>query len=368
MRTDAAFLYSAPARRHQTPFLPPPLQQRSALKLEASSKLVSSPFSPRNMAPTKRSRKQGAPQAQQVTLNYCRSQVRPLTSTQRRKITDHDGGDAPEVEHDTATDNPRSEVLGTTEILEAILEHLPAKSLFSVQRVSKVFQATILGSTHIQHKMSLRIRNKAQYPWAARQCRLPEPEFEQVSGSDQDETGTKRRLLTPIDINPSLDHGSNQGGNVSLYMDKHGISKLTRRRRLTKQEVEQLSVTKGFLSDPHCAKVQVDLSFTLGVRLPTRIDVSSLVSSSELLKIEGIITKALNQRATIRVHWRGDGHVSHPRPLVHRVPQELLDELKQQTGLDVFFRLSDVSFFIFYAVAPTDEERAAVARLNEANS
>lgn len=320
------------------------------------------------MAPTKRSREQGAPQAQKVSLNYCRSQARLLTSAQRRKITDDDAGDAPEVEHDTATDNPRSQVLGTTELLEAILEHLPAKSLFGVQRVSKVFQATILGSTRIQHRMFLRIRNKAQDPWATRQYGLSEPEFEQVSGSDLDETGTKRQLLAPIDINPSLDHGSNQGGHVSLYVDKNDISKLTRRRRFTKQEVEQLSVTKGFLSDPHCAKVQVDLSFTLGVRLPTRIDVSSLVSSREPLTIEGIITKALNQRATIRVHWRGDGHVSHPSPLVHRVPQELLDELKQQTGLDVFFRFSDVSFFIFCAVAPADEERAAVARLNEANN
>jgi hypothetical protein len=50
-----------------------------------------------------------------------------------------------------------------------------------------------------------------------------------------------------------------------------------------------------------------------------------------------------------------------------RVPQELLDELRQQTGLDVFFGLSEVSFLLFDAVAPTDEERASAARLNEAN-
>jgi hypothetical protein len=149
--------------------------------------------------------------------------------------------------------------------------------------------------------MFLRIKNRAEVTWAFRQSQqsrpatLTEPEFEEVLGSDLDETAWERRLLAPVDMNPSLDHVSNNnGGTVSVYIDRSRTSNLTRRRRLTEQELGQLSVAKGFFSDPHCAKIQVDLFFTLGVRLPTHIDVSSFVTSSEPLTIERVITKALN--------------------------------------------------------------------------
>jgi hypothetical protein len=46
----------------------------------------------------------------------------------------------------------------------------------------------------------------------------------------------------------------------------------------------------------------------------------------------------------------------------------MLDELNHQTGLDLFFRLSDFSFLIFYAVAPTDDDKAAVASSSEAQA
>lgn len=273
----------------------------------------------------------------------------------------------PESEHDTAPNIPRSQVIGTTELLEAILEHLPAKSLFVVQRVSKIFQATILGSKRIQHKMFLRISNDAQIPWAF--CNWPTrpPKFEQVSEPNKDEIRRGRQLLTPVAINPSLDHIDTGHGDVSVYLDKGATSKLNLRRHFTEQELKQLSVTKGFISDPHCAKVQVRLSFTLGIRRPTRIFVCSVVSSNEPLIIEEAIAEALKKEGRTNVYWRCDGHVTHHGSDEMRVPQELLDELRQRTGLDVFFRFSDFSFSLFDAVAPTPKQRATVASWKEAN-
>lgn len=257
-------------------------------------------------------------------------------------------------------------MFGTTEILEAILEHLPAKALFSVQRVSKAFQATILGSTRIQHKMFLRIRNEAEIPWALRRSEISEPDFEQVPGLRK--TGW-RRILTPVAMNPSLDYESSRRGIVTVYMDKENASQLNRRRRFTKQELEQLSVGKGFISDPHCDHIKVNLSLTLGVRLPTRITVSSVVKSRTPLTIDALIAKALGQDdAYIMVDWRGDGHTFYSAAGQEGVPTQILDKLKRQTGLELFFRFSGLSFRLCGVVAPTDEERVAVARFSEAGT
>lgn len=59
----------------------------------------------------------------------------------------------------------REKVLNTTEILEGILECLPAKTLFVVQRVNKCFHHTIADSPRIQRKMFLRIDNDHSIVW-----------------------------------------------------------------------------------------------------------------------------------------------------------------------------------------------------------
>jgi len=252
-----------------------------------------------------------------------------------------------------------------------------------VQRVSKVFQATVLGSTRIQHKMFLRINNKAEVPWVLRPDELSHSGFEhsgfeQASESDQNPVGRRRRLLTPVDVNPSLYHDHDRRRRamrrsaVSVYMGVEGSSELNRRRRFTAQELGQLSIGAGFISDPHPNHIEVELCFTLGVRLPTRITVTSTVKDSAPLTIHALIAKALNQNGSIGIRWRGDGHMSdfHWMPTFAQtgVPRQVLANLERQTGLQTFFRFSDFSFHLHGAVAPTDEERAAVARLSEENA
>jgi hypothetical protein len=299
--------------------------------------------------------------------------------TEHETVTDNSHGRAEhkmgddstrsQVAHKTAYDSPRSQAFGTTEILEAIIEHLPARTLFGVQRVSKTFQATILGSQRIQHKMFLRIKNETQVPWALRWDEISEPDFEQVPGSGRTEKGARRRLLTPVDMNTSLDHVFSRRGIVTAYVDRERISELNRRRRFTKQGREQLSIGKGFISDPHCDHIEVKLSLTLGVRLPTRITVTSVVNSRTPLTIDSLIAKALDQDySRVKIDWRCDGHTFFSAAVEGGVPRQILDRLKRQTGLELFFRFSGLSFRLFGVVAPTTEERSAVARFSEAQT
>jgi hypothetical protein len=346
------------------------------------------------MAPAKRSRKQSAPRAQKVSVTDCSVATRLLIETQKRKTADNDVSLAQEVEQEMTDDNPRgqaehktegdslrsqteheteiniprSQAFGTTEILEAILEHLPGRTLFGVQRVSKHFQATILGSQRLQHKMFLRIRNKTEVPWALRRNEISEPDFELVLGSNRNEMGVRRRLLAPAHMNPSFNHKSHRGGIVSMHVDKKKASKLNRRLRFTKKELELLSIGKTFLSDPHCDHIEVSLGLTLGVRLPTRITVTSVVKSRTPLTIDALIAQALDQNANIMIDWRGDGYMPLPTTAERGVPRQILDRLKRRTGLELFFRFSDFSFVLTGVIAPTDKERAAVASFSGAQT
>ncbi|GAB7323675.1 hypothetical protein MBLNU13_g07152t1 [Cladosporium sp. NU13] len=65
----------------------------------------------------------------------------------------------PQAEHDSTCSESRDKVFDTSEIIEGILECLPAKTLFVVRRVNKRFHETIADLPRIQRKMFLRIDN-----------------------------------------------------------------------------------------------------------------------------------------------------------------------------------------------------------------
>lgn len=85
--------------------------------------------------------------------------------------------------------------------------------------------------------------------------------------------------------------------------------------------------------------------------------------------IDSPIAKALDQNySEVKIDWRGDGHTFFSAAVEGGVPRQILDSLKRQTGLELFFRFSSISFRLFGVVAPTIEERAAVARFSEAQT
>lgn len=56
-------------------------------------------------------------------------------------------------------------VLDTTELVENIIKHLPARNIFGVQRVCKTFAGVIATSPSIQQKMFRRLHNQPEEQW-----------------------------------------------------------------------------------------------------------------------------------------------------------------------------------------------------------
>jgi hypothetical protein len=205
--------------------------------------------------------------------------------------------------------------------------------------------------------MFLRIEDRPEVPW--RYCYNRPATYEQVPDAERD-SKIPAMNLTPVTINPCLRQG-NTYSTVQVGMNETGDPELRRRRQFATQNLKKHSIGKTFLSDPHRTKTEVDLHLTLGVRLPTQITVHSVVNSQTPLTIDELVRKALDQSGAIRIDWRGDGHMSFCDHFKPGVPRQRLDELKRQTGLEVFFRYSDFSFELYNSVSPTDEERLAVS-------
>lgn len=73
----------------------------------------------------------------------------------------------PQAEHDSTCSESRDKVFDTSEIIEGILECLPAKTLFVVRRANKRFHETIADPPRIQRKMFLCIDNDHSVVWEA---------------------------------------------------------------------------------------------------------------------------------------------------------------------------------------------------------
>lgn len=71
------------------------------------------------------------------------------------------------------TDGSRQAVFRTAELLENILVHLPAKTIFGCQRVSRQFRDVIATSAAIRYKLFLKISDEEPQLWAAHSDQTP---------------------------------------------------------------------------------------------------------------------------------------------------------------------------------------------------
>lgn len=180
-----------------------------------------------------------------------------------------------------------------------------------------------------------------------------------------------QELITLVDTNPFLrlsgspdvtplhrpfaiitKNALQRGDTLHLY---HGQASIVQ------QIGQHNSIFGGFISDPHCPSIEVTLHFALGKRLPTLIDVRSVVNSDTPLTIGAIIQRSLKTPGAIRIYWRGDGYTAS-RIYEERkgVPRHLLDELKRDVGLEMYFRPVETSFRLNRTLSPTDKQRATV--------
>jgi hypothetical protein len=268
------------------------------------------------------------------------------------------------AQHDATHYEAREKVFNTIEILESILEYLPGKALFNVQRVNNRFHETIAGSSRIQRRMFLRIDDDRTFVWDAHFKGMAPTGtwyFKQVHNKVKHPKG----WVTPVVLNPCFWRSPRTSAAHAFVLWSEELQ-LRYKQPLTLQQFEHQSIAKGYLSDSHCTAIQVRLYFVLCPtgfdprKASTLITVCSVVRSQTPLTFGAIVSRALDSTVGINVLGAADPRFCGSRDARKEgVARELIDELKQQTNYEAFFILSESSFHLLGVVAPTDEERAA---------
>ena len=254
---------------------------------------------------------------------------------------------------------PRDKVFNTTEILEAILECLPAKTLFVVQRVNKRFHETIADSPRIQRKMFLRIDNDHSIVWFSQYMGPNNWRFKQVPAGSK----RSRGLVTPVVHNPCLELVRGPGNRYLKALGDGGEDlRISCRQTYSFQQFEQQSIGKGFFSDPQCTTVQTTLSFKLG--LIAKITVRAIIESDTPLTIAEVVSRTLGSDGKLSVLWLHQFPSTSGEVFREGLPRDLINELKNQTGLEVVFNSAKSTFRLWHVLVPTDEEIVA-ATTNE---
>lgn len=128
-----------------------------------------------SMPPKKRASQSGASESRKVSDTTFRNTKAVANEVQKRKTIANTEVKARESQFEhkrTQNDKPCNDALGTTEILEGILECLSPAKLHLIQRVNKRFQDVIVRSPRIQRRMFRRIDNKPGFSGCS--FRLPE--------------------------------------------------------------------------------------------------------------------------------------------------------------------------------------------------
>lgn len=260
----------------------------------------------------------------------------------------------PQADHDSTCCEPRDKVFNTTEILEGILECLPANTLLVIQPVNKRFHQTIADSPRIQRKMFLRIDNDHSVFWETDRMNIGSWRLKQGLNVN-DAPGT---AVTPVVLNPCLERVRPHKSHLIRSLEGGEHLTFDRHDTFSYQQFQHLSIGKGFFSDPQGTHIKVKLCFTLGSAVT--VHVCRTVNTNAPLTIEAAITHALDTYGKVPILRKGKtfGNV-----MKKGVPRELLNELEHQTGHKVSFPLSETKFQFLGFVAPTDEERV-VANFN----
>jgi len=254
----------------------------------------------------------------------------------------------PQADHNSTCCEPRDKVFHTTEILEGILECLPAKTLFVVQRVNKRFHGTIADSPCIQRKMFLRIDNDHSVFWEADRMNIGSWRLK-LGPNVNDAPGT---AVTPVVLNPCLERVRPHKSHLIRFLEGGEHLTFNCHDTFSHQQFQHMSIGKGFFSDPQGTHIKVKLCFTLGSAVT--VHVYRTVNTNAPLTVDAVITHAMDAYGKVLILREGNafGNV-----IKQGVPRELLNELEHQTGHEVSFPLSESKFQFLGFVAPTDEER-----------
>lgn len=290
-----------------------------------------------------------------------------------------DESDVPKAEQTSNTQEAEQEptedldaynkVLCTTELLEAILEYLPAPTLYSIQRVNRQFQAVILTSQRIQQKLFYRIDNKRparwdfhyeEYKYARDEAEIFEMERVPHTSTLIPVMMSRERFnvprLCPASLWGSAKEIMAKGEDLRLQHDQAIFRRLGQQSSGSVLEhgqalfhrlgQESSDSAETLVSKLQRQEIKVKLCFALGIRLPTLITFTVKVKTTGPLEVGDIIEKALNTRCHLHVQWRLiDGYIKPNRPELYTgVPKQIIEDLKRQTGLKAYLKPMDSSF------------------------
>jgi hypothetical protein len=258
-----------------------------------------------------------------------------------------------QAELDPTHCDSREKVLNTIEILEGILECLPAKTLLVVQRVNKRFHETIAESPRIKRKMFLRIENDHSILWEAHYTNESGWRFKQVNTNVRH----PRIWVTPVVLNPFLEHFRPPNPAIVALLEGGEQLRVSCQHTFPFEQFEHQSIGKEFFCDPQSTTIRAILSFALGSA--GIITVHATVHSYAPLTIGTTVTRALDTRGRIIIEKRRGHSQSLKSGMKEGVPRTLIGDLKGQTGLEVFFNPPRSTFQVIGVVVPTNEDSMA---------
>ncbi|KAK4493804.1 hypothetical protein PRZ48_014989 [Zasmidium cellare] len=193
------------------------------------------------------------------------------------------------------TDAARKAVFNTSELLENILVHLPARKLFTIQRVNQQFKEAIEGSVEIQQKMFLRLGGEPKEEWLVRSLWGGGRQF--YPASYQGRFAEALTSFTVVKANEAvfrpLVYGTGSLDSRGSYL---GFRPAMYGSLISTIKGEQHSWDRGYLFDPPGTKLRLELSMTSdGVNICT---VSITVNSTSELTMGSLLRESRAERAS----------------------------------------------------------------------
>jgi hypothetical protein len=202
--------------------------------------------------------------------------------------------------------------------------------------------------------MFLRIDNDHSIVWET--CHMSDStlRFSQVSA----EAEHSNRVMTPIVHSPCLERVRRPSNpSYQAYLESGEALRISCFHTFSYEQFESQSIRKGYFSDPQCTTIHVKLCFKLGSK--GFINAFSVVESNAPLTIQAVISRIMATQCRIAIIGAHCSHLPSGYASKLGVPREVIREIEDCTGLEVFFTPSESTFHLFHVVAPTDDERVA---------
>ena len=252
------------------------------------------------------------------------------------------------------TDAPRKAVLGTAELLEEIMLHLPAKTVFASQRVCRLFRDTVQTSIRIKQKLFLLPSDAERVHWGIEYSTpLGAQNWWSSSATARyvhitDKT-TELKQCTPVRLNPLLKHRLILQSTAMSALRVNSIKvTLDLRKGLAR---ENASYRQTFLTEPPCSSATVSFRWSLRSKPGVSGSLQQEVEDTSGITLGTLIDTMMRKKGYVSYasggQWKGESDTSL---------QDILDPLEKASGKKVFLDPMYTHITLNDVAVPTEEE------------